>query len=118
MCGRSSRRGTNQPYRIRQVYKALTGSLVRDWKEATNLPRALQAALSEEAPAAALTLERVSLASDGTRKYLFYTRDSHAIETVMIPEKARRTVCISTQVGMPDGLHVLRHGAAWESRGT
>jgi 23S rRNA (adenine2503-C2)-methyltransferase len=91
------------PYRIRQVYKALTGSLVRDWKEATNLPKELQAALSEEAPAAALTLERVSLASDGTRKYLFYTRDSHAIETVMIPEKARRTVCISTQVGCPMG---------------
>src|SRR5688572_2721381 len=33
------------PYRIRQVYKALTGSHVRDWKEATNLPKELQAAL-------------------------------------------------------------------------
>ena len=71
---------TKPPYRIRQVYKALTGSLVRDWKEATNLPKELQAALSEEAPAAALMLERVSLASDGTRKYLFHTRDNHAIE--------------------------------------
>src|SRR5687767_5715197 len=57
----------NEPsYRIRQVYRALTGSLVRDWKEATNLPRGLQVALSEEAPAAALTLERISLATDGT----------------------------------------------------
>jgi 23S rRNA (adenine2503-C2)-methyltransferase len=91
------------PYRIRQIYRALTGSLVRDWKEATNLPKELQVALSEEAPAAALTLERISQASDGTRKYLFYTRDDHAIETVMIPEKARRTVCISTQVGCPMG---------------
>jgi adenine C2-methylase RlmN of 23S rRNA A2503 and tRNA A37 len=90
----------NEPsYRIRQIYKALTGSLVRDWREATNLPRGLQAALSEGAPAAALALERVSQATDGTRKYLFHTRDGHAIETVMIPEKARRTVCISTQVG-------------------
>src|SRR5215210_4670091 len=94
----------NEPsYRIRQVYKALTGSLVRDWREATNLPRGLQAALSEEAPAVTLTLERVSQATDGTRKYLFHTRDGHAIETVMIPEKARRTVCISTQVGCPMG---------------
>ena len=94
----------NEPsYRIRQIYKALTGSLVRDWREATNLPRGLQAALSEEAPAAALALERVSQATDGTRKYLFHTRDGHAIETVMIPEKARRTVCISTQVGCPMG---------------
>jgi 23S rRNA (adenine2503-C2)-methyltransferase len=94
----------NEPsYRIRQVYRALTGSLVRDWKEVTNLPKELQAALTEKAPAAALTLERVSLATDGTRKYLFYTRDGHAIETVMIPEKDRRTVCISTQVGCPMG---------------
>jgi len=94
----------NEPaYRIRQVYGALTGSLVRDWGEATNLPKELQAALSAEAPAAVLALERVSLATDGTRKYLFYTRDGHAIETVMIPEKTRRTVCISTQVGCPMG---------------
>src|SRR3712207_1433879 len=91
------------PYRMRQIYRALTGSLVRDWKEATNLPKELQVALSEEAPAAALTLERISQATDGTRKYLFYTRDDHAIETVMIPEKTRRTVCISTQVGCPMG---------------
>ena len=88
-------------YRIRQIYGALTGSLVQDWREATNLPKELQAALSAEAPATALTLERVSLATDGTRKYLLYTRDGHAIETVMIPEKDRRTVCISTQVGCP-----------------
>ena len=26
-------------YRIRQIYKALTGALVRDWREATNLLR-------------------------------------------------------------------------------
>src|SRR5215218_1750396 len=78
----------NEPsYRIRQVYKALTGSLVRDWREATNLPRGLQAVLSEEAPAVTLTLERVSRATDGTRKYLFHTRDGHAIETVMIPRR-------------------------------
>src|SRR5215210_2539103 len=66
----------NEPsYRMRQIYRALSASLVRDWGEATNLPGELQAALTEVAPAAALTLERVSRATDGTRKYLFYTRD-------------------------------------------
>jgi 23S rRNA (adenine2503-C2)-methyltransferase len=66
----------NEPsYRIRQIYRALTGSLVRDWREATSLPRGLQAVLSEVAPAAVLALERVSQATDGTRKYLFHTRD-------------------------------------------
>ena len=88
-------------YRVKQVYSALTVSLARDWEEATSLPKSLRAALSEEAPAASLGLETISRATDGTRKYLFRTHDGHAIETVMIPEKGRRTVCISTQVGCP-----------------
>jgi 23S rRNA (adenine2503-C2)-methyltransferase len=88
-------------YRLDQAYLALTRSLIRDWEAATNLPKALRTALSEEAPAASLELRRVSRATDGTRKYLFLTRDGHAIETVMIPEKGRHTVCISTQVGCP-----------------
>ena len=88
-------------YRLDQAYLALTRSLVRDWDEATNLPKALRDALSEEASAATLELQRISRATDGTRKYLFRTRDGHAIETVMIPEKGRHTVCISTQVGCP-----------------
>jgi 23S rRNA (adenine2503-C2)-methyltransferase len=88
-------------YRLEQAYSALTRSLIRDWEEATNLPKALRAALADEAPAAVLELRGVSRATDGTRKYLFHTRGGHAIETVMIPERGRHTVCISTQVGCP-----------------
>ncbi|HZY65704.1 MAG TPA: 23S rRNA (adenine(2503)-C(2))-methyltransferase RlmN [Rubrobacteraceae bacterium] len=90
-------------YRLEQVYAALTRSLARDWEEATSLPKGLRVALAAEVPAATLTLERTFEATDGTRKYLFYTHDGHAIETVMIPEKDRRTVCISTQIGCPMG---------------
>ena len=88
-------------YRLEQAYGALVGGLVRHWEEATTLPKRLRTALSKEAPAAVLDLLRVSRATDGTRKYLFKTRDGHLIETVMIPERDRRTVCISTQVGCP-----------------
>jgi 23S rRNA (adenine2503-C2)-methyltransferase len=88
-------------HRLEQAYCALTGSLIRDWEEATNLPRKLRTTLAGEAPAAVLELRRISRATDGTRKYLFYTREGHRIETVMIPEKGRHTVCISTQVGCP-----------------
>ncbi len=88
-------------YRLAQAYSALTVSLVRDWEEATSLPKGLRDALNEEAPAAVLDLRNASRATDGTRKYLFYTHDGHAIETVMIPERGRHTVCISTQVGCP-----------------
>ncbi|CAA9444435.1 MAG: 23S rRNA (adenine(2503)-C(2))-methyltransferase @ tRNA (adenine(37)-C(2))-methyltransferase [uncultured Rubrobacteraceae bacterium] len=90
-------------YRLGQAYGALCGGLIRDWEEATALPKGLRAALSAEAPAAVLELTRASRATDGTRKYLFKTHDRHLIETVMIPEKDRRTVCISTQVGCSMG---------------
>ncbi|MBA2712619.1 MAG: hypothetical protein H0U55_03570, partial [Rubrobacteraceae bacterium] len=45
-------------YRLGQIYEALTGSLVRDWEEATSLPQNLRVALNEEAPAAVLDLRR------------------------------------------------------------
>ena len=97
-------------YRLDQAYHALTRSLVRAWDEATNLPKGLRDALSKSAPATVLELRRVSRATDGTRKYLFYTHDRHAIETVMIPEKGRHTVCISTQVGCPMGCKFCATG--------
>ncbi len=97
-------------YRLGQAYAALTVSLARDWEEATSLPKGLREALNERAPAAALDLRTVSRAEDGTRKYLFHTADRHAIETVMIPEKGRRTVCISTQVGCPMGCKFCATG--------
>ncbi|MCA1716814.1 MAG: 23S rRNA (adenine(2503)-C(2))-methyltransferase RlmN [Actinobacteria bacterium] len=97
-------------YRLEQAYSALTRSLIRDWEEATNLPKGLRAVLAEGAPAAVLELRGVSRATDGTRKYLFHTRDGHAIETVMIPEKGRHTVCISTQVGCPMGCKFCATG--------
>lgn len=97
-------------YRLRQIYGALTKSLVRDWEEATSLPKDLREALAEEVPAAVLDLQRISHATDGTRKYLFHTHDKHAIETVMIPERGRNTVCISTQVGCAMGCKFCATG--------
>lgn len=90
-------------FRTKQVYEALAHRHVADWDEVTNLPAALKSALADEVPARSLQSRRVSEASDGTRKYLFTTAEGYLIETVMIPEKDRRTVCISTQVGCAMG---------------
>jgi 23S rRNA (adenine2503-C2)-methyltransferase len=38
---------------------------------------------------------------DGTTKYLLSLTDGDLIETVLIPEEDRRTICVSTQVGCP-----------------
>lgn len=45
-----------------------------------------------------LLLKRIK-SCDGTEKFLFSLEDGHTIESVLIPEKKRLTLCISSQVG-------------------
>jgi 23S rRNA (adenine2503-C2)-methyltransferase len=40
---------------------------------------------------------------DGSVKYLFELGDGERIETVLLPEGERRTLCVSTQIGCPMG---------------
>jgi 23S rRNA (adenine2503-C2)-methyltransferase len=42
-------------------------------------------------------------APDGSAKYLFELADGERIESVLLPEEDRRTLCLSTQVGCPMG---------------
>jgi 23S rRNA (adenine2503-C2)-methyltransferase len=46
---------------------------------------------------------KVQISNDGTRKYLFATAKHQFIETAMIPEEDRTTVCVSSQVGCKMG---------------
>lgn len=46
-----------------------------------------------------LAIKRILTDKDGTIKYLLTLPDGGRIETVMLPESRRRTLCISTQVG-------------------
>ena len=41
----------------------------------------------------------VRTSADSTEKYLFALEDQATVETVLIPEEKRHTLCISTQVG-------------------
>lgn len=48
---------------------------------------------------------KVQQSVDGTRKYLFAALNNNFIETAMIPDDDRRTVCVSSQVGCKMGCH-------------
>ncbi len=65
----------------------------------TDLPRALRSALEERYDVRRTRVALERRARDGTIKLLLELRDGHTVETVMIPEGARRTLCVSTQVG-------------------
>lgn len=67
--------------------------------DATELPAALRAELDETLPLPQLEAEVVQQSADGTRKYLWRLSDGEAVESVLIPSSARRTLCISSQAG-------------------
>src|SRR5579884_3709712 len=85
-------------YRVRQVLARVWQRPVAAWAEATELPAALREALARAFPLARLRLVARQVSRDGTEKYLWGLADGEAIESVLIPEGTRRTLCISAQV--------------------
>jgi len=68
-------------------------------EEMTELPKDLMARLSGVSYMSRLTLMDEKTSKDGTRKFLFGLEDGLSIESVLIPDGDRLTLCISTQVG-------------------
>jgi 23S rRNA (adenine2503-C2)-methyltransferase len=86
-------------YRLRQITPRLWQRPVACWSDATDLPAALRSALDEAFPLGRLELRTHQVSSDGTEKFLWSLADGEAIESVLIPEGKRRTLCISSQAG-------------------
>ncbi len=75
--------------------------IATDFAEMQNLSKELRAKLSSNCELTTLKLVTTESSSSGTKKFLFSTFDNRKIESVVIPEKERNTLCISTQVGCP-----------------
>ncbi|OGU55890.1 MAG: 23S rRNA (adenine(2503)-C(2))-methyltransferase [Ignavibacteria bacterium RBG_13_36_8] len=89
-------------FRARQAFNWIYNHLITDFDMMKNIPKELRLKLSEDFTLLTLKLSSFQLsATTGTKKYLFETSDGHKIESVLIPEKGRNTLCISTQVGCP-----------------
>ena len=86
-------------YRAKQVWQWLFQKRAVSFAEMTNLSAALRARLAEGYTIGRLTLLREAVSKDGTRKFLFGLSDDHSIESVLIPEAKRLTLCVSTQAG-------------------
>lgn len=54
--------------------------------------------------------EKVSISTDGTKKYLYRTSQNHFIESAYIPDGDRATLCISSQVGCRMGCRFCATG--------
>lgn len=89
-----------------------TGIQLADWlykkeitsiDEMTNLSKKTREVISEQYEIGLIKPSRVQESIDGTKKYLFPTVHHKFVETAMIPDEDRKTVCLSTQVGCKMG---------------
>lgn len=89
-----------------------TGKQMAEWlyqkdissiEEMTNLSKKNRELLAERYEFGLIDSTRVQESMDGTKKYLFPTIHGKFIETAMIPDDDRKTVCVSSQVGCKMG---------------
>lgn len=89
-------------FRAQQVFNWMYNHLSFDFSEMQNIALELRKKLTANCELQTLNLVTTQdSTSTGTKKYLFATGDDRKIESVVIPEKDRTTLCISTQVGCP-----------------
>ncbi|MBI5378967.1 MAG: 23S rRNA (adenine(2503)-C(2))-methyltransferase RlmN [Nitrospirae bacterium] len=87
------------PYRARQILRWVYDRGETSFARMTDLPRADHLRLEEAASLGIPEVLQRQRARDGTEKYLLGLVDGEAIECVLIPEKRRLTLCLSTQAG-------------------
>ncbi len=86
-------------YRTHQILKWLYQPRVFDIDAMTNLSKVDRERLQQVATVQREEAISQQISRDGTGKFLWRLEDGLAVETVLIPEERRRTLCISSQVG-------------------
>jgi 23S rRNA (adenine2503-C2)-methyltransferase len=97
-------------FRARQLFRHVYARRVDSWEECSDLSKSFRAQLEFGTELDALCLVETREALDGTKKYLFELHDGARIESVMIPDPPRYTLCISSQVGCALGCKVCLTG--------
>jgi len=89
-----------------------TGKQMAEWlyqkditsiEEMTNLSKKAREILNTKYEFGLVNSTKVQESVDGTKKYLFPTVQGKFVETAMIPDEDRKTVCVSSQVGCKMG---------------
>ena len=97
-------------YRSIQILRWLYQKGVQSLDEMTNLSKRFRQELSRATLISTLHPARAEQARDGTKNFLFHLEDGNRIESVLIPDKARLTLCLSTQVGCAFGCRFCLTG--------
>jgi 23S rRNA (adenine2503-C2)-methyltransferase len=90
-------------FRGKQIMGWLYRPGITEFDQMTDLAKVFRALLNENAFISCFTDPIIEKADDGCVKFGFRLDDGHIIESVLIPEPDRNTLCISSQVGCAMG---------------
>ncbi|MCS7202831.1 MAG: 23S rRNA (adenine(2503)-C(2))-methyltransferase RlmN [Thermodesulfovibrio sp.] len=109
-------------FRAKQLIHWIYHRFASSIQEITEWPKSLREEFSKNYFIGNIKLIEKKVSADKTEKYLFELKDSERIESVLIPDKQRLTLCISSQVGCPlkckfcltGKIGFIRNLEAWE----
>jgi 23S rRNA (adenine2503-C2)-methyltransferase len=88
-----------KPFRAKQLMRWMHQSGVSDFDQMTDIAKVLREKLKATTVITPPSVSLEQISNDGTRKWLVDTGSGNGVETVFIPEDARGTLCVSSQVG-------------------
>jgi len=88
-----------KPFRAKQVMQWIHQYGVHDFDEMTNISKVLRQKLKQISEVVPPKIILQDISSDGTRKWVMKMPGGSSIETVLIPEGDRGTLCVSSQIG-------------------
>jgi 23S rRNA (adenine2503-C2)-methyltransferase len=88
-------------FRAEQIHRALYQQKVSDLVQISALPGRLRDELAAKFEVGLPVVQKCFHSTDGTKRYLLTLADGRTVETVLMPEGERNTVCVSSQVGCP-----------------
>ncbi|MES2640900.1 MAG: 23S rRNA (adenine(2503)-C(2))-methyltransferase RlmN [Myxococcota bacterium] len=89
----------SEKFRALQAYKWVWQRGATSFAEMKNIATSVRVAMDERFYIGWLACDGVLESADGTTKFLWKTDDGYQIESVLIPDGDRLTLCVSSQVG-------------------
>lgn len=105
-----------KPFRATQIMKWIYQWGATSFEGMNNIKKELREKLAQVAEIRAPEIISEQRSADGTMKWALDVGDGQVVETVLIPEEGRNTLCISTQVGCPINCAFCRTGAGGFNR--
>ena len=86
-------------YRVDQLLKWVHQNGIEDFSKMSNFSKTLREYLIENCVLKSPKISLEEASNDGTKKWILEVGNDESIEMVLIPEKGRNTLCVSSQVG-------------------